>query len=81
MTDGKFYSSWEVEKDLREFDVDLDLDDKDEDTVVLTHVYYNKAALVASLLKAQVIGTSAKFEDFVNAFNAQTFSNMIDIGM
>lgn len=72
---------WEVEKDLRAFDVTLDADDgQDEPAEVMTYVWYNKLALVASLVRQGVLASGATWDSFALAFNSSPMCSLIDIG-
>lgn len=73
---------WEVEKDLRAFDVELDEQDVEtnEPAEVICHVFVNKAALVNSLCKERVISSGATWDEFALAFNSASTCHLVDIG-
>lgn len=72
--------AWEVEKDMRAFDIPIESDDTNEPPLVLTIIWYNKSALVYALSSAKVIRDMEQFDDFVYAFNRSPLSFMMDIG-
>ncbi|KAM0748939.1 hypothetical protein T439DRAFT_327445 [Meredithblackwellia eburnea MCA 4105] len=72
---------WEVEKDLRAFNVDIDEDDEDSSPPeVVTYVFYDQDALAKVLLQSQVITNPKTLRDFALAFNSGPTNQMIDIG-
>ncbi|KAL8278445.1 hypothetical protein RQP46_009135 [Phenoliferia psychrophenolica] len=72
---------WEVEKDIRAFDVVLDVDGEGSKIPeVVAIIFYNKARLIDSLIKARVISSPHTWEEFALAFNSRELSQLIDCG-
>ncbi|GAA5860563.1 hypothetical protein JCM3774_006208 [Rhodotorula dairenensis] len=77
---------WEVEKDLREHNVELDEDDDgDEDPgaqkpqpAVLTYVWHNRKALIYNLLQNKVIRSEDTWDRFLDGFMTVPSNQVMD---
>ncbi|GAA5989197.1 hypothetical protein JCM10908_001205 [Rhodotorula pacifica] len=73
---------WEVEKDLREHNIELEDENEEPGAqkvppAVLTYVWHNRKALVYNLQKFKVIRSEDVWDSFVDGFMASNPSNQV----